>query len=105
MDGETPRIDLSDIPTFLQVGHPDREAAIKAGADYTRPTPTSRAKVRTAPTAYQKKQTPKSTHASVKQQLLDVGYTPAYTAGISITRAKELIKDLIEGRGASREDI
>jgi hypothetical protein len=103
-------IDLSDIPTFLQVGHPDREAAIERGAarlsaNPRQPVSSYKKKTRIAPTAYQKKQTTKSTHASVKQQLLDVGYTPAYIAGISITRAKELIKDLIEGRGASREDI
>ena len=102
-------ITLLDIPAFLQKGTPENIKALEEGkaclANPHRAASTYKKKERIAPTKTQKKRTKKSADDITRQQLLDVDYTPAFVASLPIAKAKQLIADLVAGKGSNREDL
>ena len=106
-----------EIPTFLQVGHPDRDRAIARGAALLaanprpKPQPRQFAKIKADNVhSGQRGNKAKVSHSTrsendrIRDQLTRLDYSKEFVATVSITKAKQILADIIAGRGVTRED-
>ena len=101
--------DLLTIPAFLVVGSTARAKAAEEGrrqlAANPPVNPASPKDRRLSPTKRQQKRTKRSRDDVVRQQLRSLGYTPAFVASVGITKAKQLVADVLEGKGSTPEHL
>ncbi len=106
-----------EIPTFLQDGHPDRERAIAEGAVFLaanpRPKPQPRQfarfkadRVHTGQRGSNAKvsRSTRSANDRIRDQLIRLDYSKEFVATVPISKAKQILADILAGRGAVRED-
>ena len=99
-----------DIPAFLRRGTPENTKAIEEGAARLAAKPPStqstyKKKDRIAPTKTEKRRAKKSLDDVVRQQLLDADFSPKFVADLPITKAKQIVADLVAGKGCNKEDL
>ena len=106
-----------EIPAFLRAGHPDREAAIARGAAFLaadprlKPQASEFAKIKAdkvhSGQRGSKTKVTRSTRSAndrIRDQLIQLDYSKEFVATVSIAKAKQILADIIAGRGAIRED-
>jgi hypothetical protein len=101
---------LPGIPAFLRRGTPENDRLLKEGAAHLainphRSSSVYKKKECLGQTKAQKKRINKSRDQAVRQQLLDVNYSKAFVSGLSITKARQIVADLVSGKGSTREDL
>jgi hypothetical protein len=101
-------VDLG-IPTFLRVGHPDREEAIAKGkirlaALPSSPKPKSPRLAPLAGVVGKGLAKIQDENTQARGQLAKLGYSKGFISRVSLKRARQVLEDIRTGKGAVRED-